>query len=81
VIGIDVVVDLLGGLPDEKQPAADQDEVAPGKAVSEDGEDRIRQMDDEGHGAEKAEAQDEREPDTHAACLRLLLLRELVRQD
>ena len=31
---IDVVMDFLRGLPDEEEAAADQDEVAPGKAVA-----------------------------------------------
>ena len=42
VLRIDGVVDLLGRLPDQEEAAGDQDQVAPGEAVPEGGEDRLR---------------------------------------
>ena len=38
---VDIVMDLLRRLPDQEQAACDQDEVAPGKAVAECGEDGL----------------------------------------
>jgi hypothetical protein len=41
MVGIDRVVDLLGRLPHQEQAAGDQDQVAPGEAVAEGGEQRL----------------------------------------
>jgi hypothetical protein len=76
--GIDVLVDLGGRLPDEEEAAADQDEVAPREGMAEGGEQRRRQLDDVGDGAQKREPQDKRRADADAPGLGLLVRRKLV---
>ncbi len=66
VVGIDVVVDFLGRLPDEEETAGDQDHVLPGEAVAEEFEHRRRELDDPGDGAEQGEAHDEGKADADA---------------
>ncbi len=46
-IGIDIVMDFLGRLPDQEQAAGDQDQVAPGEAVTEQREDRRGELHDQ----------------------------------
>ena len=81
VRGIDRVVDLLGRLPDQEEAAGDQDQVAPGEAVPEGGEDGLGQPDDEGDGREQDEPHDQRRRDAEAARPDPVLGRQLVGQD
>ena len=73
VVGIDRVVDFLGRLPDQEQAAGDQDEVAPGEAVAEGGEQRLGQLHDEGDGGEQHQPHDQRRADAEPPRARLLL--------
>ena len=66
-VGVDVVMDFLGRLPDQEQAAGDQDQVAPREAVTEQREDRRRQLHDQRHRAEQRQPQDQRQPDADAA--------------
>ena len=81
VRGIDRVVDLLGRLPDQEEAARDQDQVAPGEAVPEGGEDGLGQADDEGDGREQDEPHDQRRRDAEAAGPGPVLGGQLVGQD
>ena len=80
-IGIDVVMDFLGGLPDQEQAARDQDQVAPREAVIEDGEHRIGQAYDDGDGAEQEQTQDQRRADAHTARVDPMTLGQLIGQN
>ena len=77
----DIVVDLVGRLPDQEQAARDQDQVAPREAVIEQREQRRRELDDEGDAAEQDQPQDHRQADADTAGVRALCLRQLVGQD
>jgi hypothetical protein len=90
---IDIVVDFLGGLPDEEQAARDQDQVAPGELGLEAGaamavraaadaevEHRSGEADDPRNRRQQDEPHDEREADTQPARLLPLVLGELVQR-
>ena len=51
--GIDIVMDLPGGFPDQEQPAGYQDQVTPRKVVAKSREQGFCQLDNEGNGAEQ----------------------------
>ncbi|CFE03898.1 Uncharacterised protein [Bordetella pertussis] len=77
-VGIDMVVDFLGGLPHQEQAAGHQDDVAPRKPVAEQFEHRLRQLHDERHRAQQRQPQDQRHADPDAPRLGLVLGRQLV---
>ena len=56
-----------GRLPDQKQAARDQDQVAPGKAVPEQAEKRGFELHDEGNRPEQNQPHDQRKPDADLA--------------
>jgi hypothetical protein len=80
-LGVDVVVDLLGGLPDQEQAAGDQDQVAPGEAVAERGEDRLGEPHDDRDGPQQRQAHDQGGADAEAAGPGPLVLGQLVGED
>ncbi len=75
VTRLDLGVDLMRGLGDEKQAAADQDDVAPGYSHLEDGDDRLGEPHQPGEPEQHDHAEDEgeRKPDL-AGAARLLRL-------
>ena len=96
VIGvrIDIVMDFLGSLPHQEQPARDQNQVAPGKLRLEGRlpmrprrprypqvEDGRRQPHQPGDHRQQGQPQKQRQADADAARLLLLMLGQLVGQD
>ncbi len=57
--GFDLGVDFVGRLGDQKQPATDQDQVAPGQRQTEDGHDRFGQTDQPGQSGQHDDAEHE----------------------
>ena len=58
---LDLGVNFVRALGDQEQPAADQDQVAPGEFVAEQREDRRRQPHDPGQRQQQRDAEDEGE--------------------
>ena len=73
-------MDLVGGFVDQEQAAQDQDQVAPGDGVVEEGEGGLGQARDPGDAGQKQEPRSERHPDAQPAGEGLLLARQLVEQ-
>ena len=91
---LDLVLDLGGGLPDQEQPARDQDQVTPGERGLEawfamgiqwtgdaEVDDRRGQADDPGDGAQQRQPQHQREADADAPGERALRLGQVVGHD
>ena len=74
-------MDLLGRLPHQEQPAGDQDQVTPGKAMPERREHRRRQLHDDRDGGKQDEAHHQRRRDTKPARACPLSFRQLVGED
>ena len=71
---LDFAVDFVGGLADQEQPAADQDDVAPGEFKVFHRQHRLRQPDQPDQEAEQKDAEHQRQqqPDLpRTCCLRL----------
>src|SRR6266545_5577427 len=81
VAHLELVVNLEGGLGEEEEPAAEQDEVAPGPAVAEEGEELAGEPHHPGDAEEEEEPRPEREREPEAARRRLRLARQLPGQD
>ncbi len=81
ILRIDIVVNFLGGLPDEEETAGDQNEILPGEAVAEKLEKRFGELDDPGDGAEQGKTHDESKGDTGLAGPFPMLGRQLVGED
>src|SRR5690606_15347510 len=85
--GVDRVVDLLRGLPQQEQAAGDQDQVAPGEggveglAVEAQVEHGLSQADDPADGGQQAQTHDQGQADADAARALAVLGRELVGED
>ena len=81
-VGIDVVMDFLGRLPDEEQAAGDQDQVAPGEAVAERLEDRRRSVARSSATVpSSASRMISASADADPACARAAVGRQLVGED
>ncbi len=74
-------MDLERGLSDQEQPAADQDQVAPGHAAAKYGEQRRGEPDDPGDRQEKENPHEHRGQQARATRPCLLVAREFPRQD
>uniref|UniRef100_A0A0N4ZGU8 LigA n=1 Tax=Parastrongyloides trichosuri TaxID=131310 RepID=A0A0N4ZGU8_PARTI len=85
--GVDGVVDLLGGLPQQEETACDQDKVAPGEggveglAVEAQVEHGLGQADDPADGGQQAQAHDQGQADADTARALTMFRGQLVRQD
>ena len=66
------VVDLVGALPEQEEPAQDQDQVAAGDVLAEHGEQRRGQPDDPGQREQQQDARAHRQQQPDAPRLRLL---------
>jgi hypothetical protein len=80
-VRVDVVVDFLGGLPDQEQAAGQQDDVAPGEAVAQHLEHRLGEPYDDSHRAQQGQPHDQRQPDADAARLAAVFRGQPVGQD
>src|SRR5262249_44237172 len=78
---LDILVDLARAFDQEEQAAGDENEVAPGKVVTRDAEDRRREMNDIGDAAKHDDAEDERERQTDAPRHEPLLRRHAGDQE
>jgi hypothetical protein len=74
-------VDLVGGLAEQEEAAAEEDQVAPGEPLAGDREERRRQAHHPRDREQQADAHDQREPEPQPPGERLLLARELVGED
>ena len=81
VLWIDGVMDLFGRLPDKKQAASNQDQIAPGEAVTESGENRGCKLDDVGEGRKQDEPHQQSRHDAEPPGLGTVLRGKLVGQD
>lgn len=78
---LELVVHLVGGLADEEQPAPEEDEVPAGEHVTKHAEQGLREAHHPGDREQEPEAHDERQGEPDSASGRLLLDRELARED
>jgi hypothetical protein len=75
------LVDLGRALPQEEEPAADEDQVTNGDGPAEDDRKRLRQPEDPGDRQQQQDADPHREPETDPAPSCLLLRRQPSRDD
>ena len=78
---LEVVMNFMGSLGQEEQPTDDQDQVASGDLVAEDGEQGCCELDDPGKEEQEDDAHDHRQSQTDHAALLSLILGESAREN
>jgi hypothetical protein len=81
LLALEVLVDLVGALAQQEEPAEDQDHVAPRDLLPYYREQRRGEPDDPAQREQQEDPHDQRQPESQPPGERLALLGQLVHQD
>ena len=81
LLSLEVLVDLVGALAEQEEPAADQDHIAPGDLLPNDREQRRGEPDDPAQREQQQDSHEKRHAEPQPAGECLPVLGQLVHED